>query len=136
MRRFPKKSRKIHAESEGLPNGGVCKIFYDRRLGAWLSGRASPSHGGGQWFESTSAHQPNRRKKLHKEKPRAHLGFPSWIRAAFGIFQLRIEALDCCGLVVEVPRCRDRSLHPSILAPGGAEQWRFRLPSHSRSCSA
>jgi hypothetical protein len=26
-------------------------------LGAWLSGRASPSHGGGQWFESTSAHQ-------------------------------------------------------------------------------
>jgi hypothetical protein len=27
-------------------------------LGAWLSGRASPSHGGGQWFESTSAHQP------------------------------------------------------------------------------
>ena len=29
------------------------------RLGAWLSGRASPSHGGGQWFESTSAHQPS-----------------------------------------------------------------------------
>jgi hypothetical protein len=28
-------------------------------LGAWLSGRASPSHGGGQWFESTSAHQPS-----------------------------------------------------------------------------
>ena len=28
------------------------------RLGAWLSGRAPPSHGGGQWFESTSAHQP------------------------------------------------------------------------------
>ena len=27
-------------------------------MGAWLSGRASPSHGGGQWFESTSAHQP------------------------------------------------------------------------------
>ena len=26
-------------------------------LGAWLSGRAPPSHGGGQWFESTSAHQ-------------------------------------------------------------------------------
>ena len=28
-------------------------------VGAWLSGRASPSHGGGQWFESTSAHYPN-----------------------------------------------------------------------------
>ncbi len=25
-------------------------------MGAWLSGRAPPSHGGGQWFESTSAH--------------------------------------------------------------------------------
>ena len=28
-------------------------------LGAWLSGRASPSHGGGRWFDSSSAHQPS-----------------------------------------------------------------------------
>ncbi len=26
---------------------------------AWLSGRAPPSHGGGRWFESTSAHHLN-----------------------------------------------------------------------------
>ena len=30
------------------------------RLGAWLSGRASPSHGGGHWFESSTAHHPKR----------------------------------------------------------------------------
>ena len=36
---------------------GVAIDYELPQLGAWLSGRASPSHGGGQWFESTSAHQ-------------------------------------------------------------------------------
>ena len=28
----------------------------------WLSGRASPSHGGGHWFESSTAHHFNKKQ--------------------------------------------------------------------------
>ena len=50
---------------------------YDRgsapRVRAWLSGRASPSHGGGPWFESRSAHHS---QPVHS----AHLGDSSFLR--------------------------------------------------------
>ena len=40
------------------PEAGYARlIVFSSELGAWLSGRASPSHGGGRWFDSSSAHQ-------------------------------------------------------------------------------
>ena len=41
----------------GLNGGGTIAVALKRSMDAWLSGRASPSHGGGHWFKSSSVHQ-------------------------------------------------------------------------------
>jgi hypothetical protein len=43
-------ARAATLEGPGVESGPA------RSVRTWLSGRASPSHGGGRWFESTSAH--------------------------------------------------------------------------------
>ena len=59
--------------------------------GAWLSGRAPPSHGGGQWFESTSAHHSTRRQAPARSRQATRLRLA---RGSFECFRSRRTGYD------------------------------------------
>ena len=99
------------------------------QLGAWLSGRASPSHGGGQWFESTSAHQLSQSTVTAPNRGRCCVQALS--RRVFG----RIGSVTISGPMPK-PLPRHIALMVLLVSGGGAVLFAQRSTARSSSSRA
>ncbi len=87
----------------------ACKLGVLHGSGAWLSGRASPSHGGGQWFESISAHHQTPKVLLvSRPDPPSTNWVPALVAIGRDALQLLSRPFVVCSSTTR-PACLIRS---------------------------